>query len=63
MVRTGNYHHDDIYRNVTSRLVDVCMYAIDNRFELQERKKEEKGRFFHISFHFSMMIIIDNYVS
>ncbi len=27
LVHTGNYHHDDICRNVTSRLVYVCMQS------------------------------------
>jgi hypothetical protein len=41
-MHTGNYHHDDICRNVTSALVYIYMYAIDNRFELQEREREKK---------------------
>jgi hypothetical protein len=61
LMHTGNYHHDDICRNVTSVLVYVCMYAIDNRFELQERKKK-KGRF-GISFFRSSSIWIDNHFS
>lgn len=61
LMHTGNYHHDDIYRNVTSRLVYVCMYAIDNRFELQERKKKQKKGRFSIWFFFrSSPICIDN---
>ncbi len=31
LVHTGNYHHDDICRNVTSVLVYVCMYVCNRQ--------------------------------
>ena len=43
-MHTGNYHDDDICLNVTSASVYVCMYAIDNRFELHESNKQEEKK-------------------
>lgn len=39
-IYTGNYQHDDICLNVTSVLLYGWIYAIDNRFELQSRRKK-----------------------
>ena len=52
LMHTGNYHHDDICRNVTSALVYVCMYAIDNRFELQESEKRKGDLVSHSFNHY-----------
>lgn len=37
-IYTGNYQHDDICLNVTSVFGDDRIDAIDNRFELQQKK-------------------------